>query len=172
MKVDRPLECSGCKKPIKVHYSEIVDDKVTRIGMCADCPALARKLGEVVSKDNVQETKVSGSGADLSCTSCGTSAEDIQMGYRFGCAECYEVFGEMVVAQLVSAGGFCAPPTEMQPEKYHVGRAPGEVGEISPSMRLIVLNEALKETLSAEDYEQAAWIRDQISKIEGGEGDV
>ncbi len=46
-----------------------------------------------------------------------------------------------------------------------MGRAPGEKIEISPSLKLIALNEALSETLSREDYEQAAWLRDQIKKL-------
>jgi protein arginine kinase activator len=36
---------------------------------------------------------------------------------------------------------------------------------INPSSRLLALNEALKETLSREDYEQAAWLRDQIKAL-------
>ena len=47
----------------------------------------------------------------------------------------------------------------------HIGRAPGEANEISPSLRLLALNEALNETLKREDYEQAAWLRDQIKDL-------
>ena len=45
----------------------------------------------------------------------------------------------------------------------HIGRAPGEVVEINPTLRLIALNEALDETLIREEYEQAAVLRDQIT---------
>jgi protein arginine kinase activator len=47
----------------------------------------------------------------------------------------------------------------------HIGRTPGEVHEISPSLRLLALNEALGEMLKSEDYEQAAWLRDQIKAL-------
>ena len=47
----------------------------------------------------------------------------------------------------------------------HTGRTPGETAKVSPAMRLVSLNEALNETLSREDYEQAAWLRDQIKKL-------
>jgi protein arginine kinase activator len=47
----------------------------------------------------------------------------------------------------------------------HIGRAPGQTQEMNPSMRLLALNEALNETLAQEDYEQAAWLRDQIKAI-------
>ena len=51
----------------------------------------------------------------------------------------------------------------------HIGRAPGESLAISPSSRLLALNEALKETLNREDYEQAAWLRDQIKALTDNE---
>ncbi|MBB64423.1 MAG: hypothetical protein CMO81_05110 [Waddliaceae bacterium] len=54
----------------------------------------------------------------------------------------------------------------------HVGRAPGQSAEMSPTLRLVALNEALKETLSREDYEQAAWLRDQIKELKGEEYDT
>jgi protein arginine kinase activator len=47
----------------------------------------------------------------------------------------------------------------------HLGRAPGQTMAINPSSRLLALNEALKETLQREDYEQAAWLRDQIRAL-------
>ena len=42
--------------------------------------------------------------------------------------------------------------------------------EISPTLRLIALNEALDETLIREDYEQAALLRDQIRALKEKSG--
>ena len=37
---ERPLDCSECKKPLHVCYTEIVGDKMTRTVMCAIAPIL------------------------------------------------------------------------------------------------------------------------------------
>jgi protein arginine kinase activator len=50
-------------------------------------------------------------------------------------------------------------------QTIHIGRGPGQMQEISESMRLLALNEALTETLQREDYEQAALLRDQIKAL-------
>ncbi len=41
---ERPLECSECKKPIAVKYTEIVGHSIIHTCMCADCPELERRL--------------------------------------------------------------------------------------------------------------------------------
>ena len=47
----------------------------------------------------------------------------------------------------------------------HQGHKPGELKEVNPSLKILALNEALNKTLNDEDYEQAAWIRDQIQEL-------
>jgi protein arginine kinase activator len=62
----------------------------------------------------------------------------------------------------------CLPARVLSAKKglpLHLGRAPGESLAINPTSRLLALNEALKETLNREDYEQAAWLRDQIKAL-------
>lgn len=53
----------------------------------------------------------------------------------------------------------------------HMGRLPGQAVEINPALKLLALNQALHETLSHEDYEQAAWLRDQIKELTDEEND-
>ena len=50
----------------------------------------------------------------------------------------------------------------------HRGRQPGTLKKIDPSSRLMSLHQALNETLSREEYEQAAWLRDQIKILTEG----
>ena len=50
---DRPLECSECKKPIAVRYTEIVGDTIIHTSMCADCPELQRRLHGTSPKELV-----------------------------------------------------------------------------------------------------------------------
>jgi len=159
---ERPLECSECKKPISVWYTEIVGNTTTETGMCKDCPELQRRLG--ASPPSEESTAVEGTG--LCCGNCGTSLESIRKGTPLGCSHCYEVFADLLIKELVTSHKVSHRfATNEKAKPAHVGRSPGEVSKLSPSLKLIALNEALQETLSSEDYEQAAWLRDQIKEL-------
>lgn len=161
---DKPLECSECKKPIAVLYTEIVGNSMTHVSHCADCPILQKKL-HGIRKHDLEGGALEG-GAGLCCGNCGTTLEAIQMGTPLGCTTCYEVFGDLLVTEMLEADQIShqSSPTK-NTAALHMGRAPGESAEITPSSRLMALNEALNETLRREDYEQAAWLRDQIKEL-------
>lgn len=139
--------------------------------MCADCPVLKRKLRGAPTPQQQDKEQIAG----LACGDCGTTLESLQVGNPLGCSHCYEVFDEVILAELQAADKL--PPRVAKPRKsipIHIGRAPGETIEISPTLKLLALNEALDETLKREDYEQAALLRDQINALqentEGGDG--
>lgn len=161
---ERPLDCSECKKPTSVCYTLLVGDKMTRTIMCADCPHLERHLygshaKKTDSLDLSQETA-------LTCGSCNTSLQQVRTGQLLGCSSCYDVFSDVILSDLLKAHLISRHLTSnKKTQPLHIGRTPGEVSEISPTLRLIALNEALDETLIREDYEQAALLRDQIESL-------
>lgn len=160
---ERPLECGECKKTIAVRYTEIVGKSITTTIMCADCPQLERRLHGVKQAESLTGYM---SETSLACGDCGTTLEAVRVGAALGCTHCYEVFGDILLSELQAADKL--PPRLINARKNvqtHVGRSPGEIPEISPSSRLMVLNEALNETLKREDYEQAALLRDQIKAL-------
>ncbi len=161
-KPERPLECTECKKPIMVIYTEIVGDLMTQTSMCADCPELQKRLKGVPHEFHTQE----GVSAGVACGNCGTTLEAVKMGSALGCPNCYEIFGDIILAELRESESLpqrLAVTAKSIP--IHIGRIPGETLEITPSLRLLALNEALNETLKREDYEQAAILRDQIKEL-------
>lgn len=162
---DRPLECSECKKPIAVHYTEIIGHSINRISMCADCPELQRRLhGSPMYRPNLTTQEEGSTG--LACGNCGTTLEAIRVGNPLGCSVCYEVFDDILIGEMLAAEKI--PARLAQTKKsipIHIGRSPGEIQEMNPTLRLLALNEALSETLKREDYEQAAWLRDQIKAL-------
>lgn len=161
---DRPLECSECKKQITVHYTEIVGESMTQTCMCADCPELQKRLHGIPQWQG-EEGGLEG-GAGLACGNCGTTLDAVRMGSDLGCCDCYEVFEDVIIQELISSKKI--PPRIANNKKstpIHIGRGPGEAQEINVSLRLLALNEALNETLKKEDYEQAAWLRDQIKAL-------
>lgn len=162
---DRPLECSECRKAIAVRYTEIVGQSITNTSMCADCPELQRRLHGTPAKaeKGSQTDEVT---AGIACGNCGTTLESVRMGGPLGCSECYNVFEGVLLQEMAASGKI---PNRIAAAKrtvpIHIGRATGEVQMINPSLRLLALNEALSETLKREDYEQAAWLRDQIKAL-------
>lgn len=159
---DRPLECTECKKHVAVLYTEIVGDQITHTAMCADCPELYRRL----HGGNGEPLFAVKEGGGLACGNCGTSFESVRMGHPLGCAVCYDIFDEVVFQELVHQNKM--PPRLTQFRKsipIHIGRKPGESKELNVSAKLLALNEALSETIKAEDYEQAALLRDQIREL-------
>ena len=163
---DRPVECTHCKKPVKVIYKEIVDKTITRTEMCADCPVLEQKLhGEALSI----RPKERGKGA-ISCGNCFTTLESVRTSNPLGCSECYNVFADTLVTQLLESN---ALPSRLKKtlamkrsQKLHVGRGVEKAPKLASSSRLVELHEALNEALKRENYEQAAWLRDQIKELE------
>lgn len=164
---DRPLDCNECKKAIAVHYTEIAADKMTHTAMCADCPHLEKRQKGSLVKCAAEGAYVE---TALACGNCGTSLDAIRMGHNLGCFECYDVFGDVIIDEMIKDGRISRHFTaNARSQPLHIGRSPGEVTEISPTLRLIALNEALDETLIREDYEQAALLRDQIEKVKSNE---
>ncbi|SCA62622.1 hypothetical protein SCG7109_AB_00690 [Chlamydiales bacterium SCGC AG-110-M15] len=163
---ERPLECSECKKKIAVEYTEILGENVSHTCMCSDCPVLQQHLYGATSSSSGVSTDVP---AGLCCGRCDTTLEAVRMGNPVGCEECYEVFADVLVAEMTSANKIShkiAPDKTKKSVAIHIGRSPGETAEVNPSLRLIALNEALDDVLKREDYEQAAWLRDQIKELE------
>lgn len=160
---ERPLECSECRRPIQVIYTEVVGKSIIRTAMCGECPVLARKLhGESFVERGEQEGP-----ASLVCGGCGVSLEELKMGAPIGCPLCYEIFADEITQQLYQLERL--PPKAgilRKGSSLHTGRSPHEKQEVEPSLKLIALQQALHETLSREDYEQAAWLRDQIKALE------
>lgn len=159
--LERPLECSECHRPIKVLYTEVVGKTSSSYHMCSECPVLSRKLqGQTLFGKDI------GSNALLCCGGCGLSLEDLQKGSLLGCAMCYDVFKDEVIHELTSENRVHTLSKDSSGEPLHVGRRAGASAETSPSIQLSTLQQALHDTLGREDYEQAAYLRDQIKALE------
>lgn len=159
---DRPIECTECKKPIAIVYTEIVGDQVTRTSMCADCPEYQKRLHGGSHALPI----LMGEGANLACGNCGTTLEGLKMGHPLGCPTCFEIFADILFQELLHQNRLPSRLTAFKKTiPLHIGRKPGESKQLNLSAKLLALNEALTETLKAENYEQAALLRDQIREL-------
>ncbi len=161
---ERPLECGECKKPIAIRYTEISKDHMMHTSMCADCPELQRRLHGLNVSEQTVKPLVSKLG--VSCGNCGTTLQSVRVGGVLGCSNCYDVFKDVVISELLNLGKISVRVASSKKNApLHAGRNPGEISKFNPSAQLIALNEALSETLREEDYEQAALLRDQIKAL-------
>jgi len=159
---DRPVECSQCKRPAKIIYKEVSMESIVCTEMCPDCPVLQQRLHGAGTKEGINLS-------DTCCSHCGTALESVKVGGPMGCAECYVVFGDYLVEELIATGSI---PTDLQKklssqrsQAIHIGKTPDKPLNITLSTRMASLNEALNEALKRENYEQAAWLRDQIKNL-------
>lgn len=167
---DRPLECSDCRRPVRVRYTEVIGFECSEMSMCGSCPEFEKRLQWAYHLSSRMDSSVAAE-AGLACGNCGTTLGAVRVGMLLGCSHCYELFGSVLLEELV-ASRRVAPGASIERKGafLHLGRGPGEVKEMSPTLKLFALNEALSETLAREDYEQAALLRDQIRQITRGEG--
>ena len=128
-------------------------------------PCSSKKAFWIIRPKEVGEKTETG----LCCGGCKTTIAELQRGAPVGCSLCYEIFEDFLVYELIIAKKI--PQKVAAINKFaplHRGRQPGELKKIDPTSRLMSLHQALNETLSREEYEQAAWLRDQIKILTEG----
>lgn len=187
--------CEQCKKrEATVRYVEVVNGVKTEHNLCGHCAAqldigqfsavfegemsLAKLLSGLLG---IQDTEKRDKRlADVVCPNCNTTYEEFVEGSRFGCADCYSVFGPLLGENI----------RHLQGSEKHVGKRPGYVlraeaareeaektkdaaepgvAETVPSLtkeeQIRLLQARLKDALRREDYEDAAVLRDEIRKL-------
>jgi protein arginine kinase activator len=153
--------CMLCKKNLAtVHLTQMVDpDKIQKVDLCEDC---ANKKG--VKSDisfaladqflsASQEIAQAAGGVEVRCPGCGFTQADFKKAGRLGCAQCYPTFAEGLESLLKS----------MHKGIKHIGKVPAALRQGRDlSERLKHLQKKLDRAVTAEDFEQAAGLRDEI----------
>ena len=168
-------KCMNCKtRPATVHYTEIVNDNMVAMNLCVEC---AEEKGIEVGKAGnfgigdlvagLLDGAVQSEAERISkvrCPSCGYDYSDFKKIGRLGCPECYDAFEAQLVQVLRHVHG----------STQHAGKKASQVGERAALReRMTTLRAELTEAITAEDYERAAAIRDEIRGLEAQvEGDV
>lgn len=155
--------CTICKeKPATVHLTQIVGDKMQKLDLCEDCAktkgvndpsgfALADIMLGLGAAQEVEQAV----GTDLKCPRCGFSQADFKKSGRLGCPECYKTFAEGLAGLLKT----------MHKGTRHVGKSPESLrASREDSDRMKSLHKKLAKAVEAEDFEQAAALRDEIKQ--------
>jgi protein arginine kinase activator len=152
-----------CKQnPAKVHLTQIVGDKIQKVDLCEECakqkgvndPAGFSLADLLLGLGASQEIAPAGR-EEIKCPNCGFTQADFKKAGRLGCSQCYTTFAEGLEGLLKS----------MHKGTKHLGKVPLAMRQGRDlTERLKYLQKKLDRAVSAEDFEQAATLRDEIKE--------
>lgn len=181
--------CERCKiREANIQYTEVVNGVKKEHHFCAQCAKemdfgvyaaifdgefpigklLSGLLG--IEDDNQGPDKLH----QISCPTCSTTYDTFVRDSRFGCADCYSVFGPLMedsIKQLQGSLHHTGKSPVYQNTEDEGGKTSGKVlakGVTEEEKELSELDSRLKEALRFEDYETAAVCRDRIRELRKG----
>ena len=165
------MMCEDCgANPAVFHFVTIKNDERTERNLCPACMAKYRKqlpgfdiknlagmLNNLIDgKKTGGKEQIDPETAAITCEQCGMSYGEFRKGGMLGCAQCYRAFHEPMTALL----------QRMHGNTQHAGRIPGGVHSgTSIRMNIDRLRQQLQRAVAAEEYEQAAKLRDAIRAL-------
>ncbi|MSS62569.1 UvrB/UvrC motif-containing protein [Velocimicrobium porci] len=168
--------CSRChKREAKIYYTEISNGEKKEQFLCEEC------AGEYTSFQNQSEAGemtiggllssiISNYYADsiskeeeellkLQCPTCKMTYEQLMNEGKFGCADCYHVFKQVMDKGI----------RQIQGADVHTGKRPaGYVKQEEEEIKLTEIDKLtieLQAAVQREEYEKAAKLRDQIKEL-------
>ena len=166
--------CQVCgKRAATTHIQTIVNGKLMQVHLCGDCARehgysnlfsdwgfrFGNLLGGLIGNNP-------GGKEILRCETCGSSFEEISKTGKIGCADCYRTFRGQLVPVIQRIHG----------TTQHKGKVPGgsALRIANPNNKIMPVEETpldekkrlLKKAVEAQDFEQAAVLRDEIKEME------
>lgn len=161
MSENRPPGCENCKNPCTIHLTQIVDGVMHKVDLCANCPN-AKNVDDPTGFSIADQLLGLGAGEEMGagdsvCPTCGFTQSDFKKLGRLGCADCYETFEEGLSSLL----------RNMHRGIEHKGKAPAKLRkQLERAGKLEDLKKNLASAVQEERYEEAASLRDKISKLQ------
>lgn len=162
------MMCEACgKKVATVHWTEMVNDVIRKMHLCQACAAAKGLdvnnpaafsdvlLGLGVQKEPAAKER------EVACPLCHMRIADFKKTSRLGCQACYDTFADELKPLLEA----------MHKGQQHVGKVPAYPQDaptaplgapLPPLPSLAVLRQKLDGAIAAEQYEEAARLRDLI----------
>ena len=172
--------CEQCKKrEATVRFLEVVNGVTTEHNLCSVCASQLDmgSFSAVLEKEislasllsgllGIQDTeKNNGKYAEVVCPNCGMTYGTFAETSRFGCRDCYSVFGPLLGENI----------RHLQGSERHVGKRPDyvireavesveepQMPRFSTEEQIRLLQARIKDAIRREDYEEAAVLRDEI----------
>ena len=173
------MQCERCnKKKATVFYRENVGGRIKALRLCGECAEILEQAGELEDMGTAisgflspfflweegalllpfpASTSGTVRGGVRKCRVCGLTLGEIASAGRVGCAECYNTFSEELSEVVRSVHGSVS----------HAGRVSSGFRAHKERMeRLTALKKQLKEAVTAENFEAAVGLRDEIRALE------
>lgn len=163
------MKCERCnQREATVFFEQTVNGHTKSMHLCAECAGAVKKEGLFDSTPFTLGTELFGDlfgftaptravSTAKSCPDCGATFAAIRREGKVFCPRCYETFAEELSPTIRSLHGKAA----------HTGRVPRESREVREKQsKLSTLREQLKNAVAAEQYEEAARLRDEIRTLE------
>lgn len=161
------------KNDANVHITKIANGSKYEYNVCENCAKERGDLGfsgqvdfsspstfqNILSgiMDYIGTANQTQKASDISCSKCGTTYTEFKQKGLVGCSACYESFNSTLLPVI----------KRVQGSIEHTGKIPRKAGEkIIKKRRLLELQEELRKSIAAEEYEHAAEIRDLIKQIQ------
>ncbi len=160
------MVCDICgKNQATVHLTEIIDDQMNELHLCEEC---ARQKSVQMEQQFGLSDLLAGmaefgkpikepEGVTLKCPACGLTYADFKKIGRLGCGECFVTFKKYLVPLL----------KRIHSSAQHFGKSPFKVTKVlRKKIDVQDLRTKLQKAIQAEEFEEAAKIRDQIKELE------
>ncbi len=160
------MKCEKCnEREATVLYKQTVNGVSTSAHLCAECAAKAQSeagfaahfpLGGDLFGNLFGISAPVKAPASKKCE-CGATFADVRRAGKVACAKCYETFAAELEPTIRSLYG----------KAVHVGRAPAKRKAVRDKQkRLTQLKNELRAAIEAENFEDAARLRDEIRTLE------
>ena len=159
------MMCQKCgKRAATVHYKQIINGAVSEEYLCSECASahgsglhfsMEKSADELFGNLFSGTSVFSGIGGAV-CSLCGSTARDISVSGKVGCAKCYEIFRNDLKKRV----------TRIHGNVHHVGRAPGKHREtMERHAHLEALRAEQHKAIEDQKFELAAELRDKINAL-------
>lgn len=177
--------CENCNEnEATIHYTEVINGVKSEHHICGECAAkldlggygamfggelpFARLLTGLFAAGRASGSEENPM-AHIICPQCGMNYEEFTKVGKFGCAECYSVFGPLIDDSIRKIQG----SSEHRGKKYadanrrdaDLEDAPQGTDVLSDEEEIKLLQAKLKAAIEIEDYEEAADLRDRIKSL-------
>jgi protein arginine kinase activator len=171
--------CDICKKNVAtLHFIRMENGSAIEVHYCQDCAEqkgvdqsleadqFNETMDEAMKQDAAGKSSLAGGGTKIyprqgiACPGCGLTFSRFKEIGRLGCPECYVAFRE-------GKEGLKSLLRRWQGSVQHVGKNPRQSGDwVLRGQKVYELRQEMQKAINAEDYEEAARIRDEIRQLE------
>lgn len=162
--------CESCKeREATVHLTQVVDGVIKKLHLCEECAAKSGldvqgplSITDILLGMGIQKPADSRD-AERTCPRCHMRRTDFKKTGRFGCAACYEAFAEELPPLLKA----------MHRSDHHTGKVPKrERLRVQATSELSDLQQQMEKAIAAENFEEAAKLRDRLLECRRRLGDA